>query len=303
VQRLVLERLGVQLALGDVAQAADVDPPAGELDVAQAQLHRERRTVPAPADGLGGAAARCGEDLPLGVGMRGEVAGVHRPDHHRERLPDRLALAVAEQLAGRAVERLDHPVGAERDDAVRDVVEHRARVGLAVAEAAERVLQRTRLHVQLGEDRDLRAQDVGDDRRPDEVDGAAGVGGGVGLILRVRGDEDDRGALAVLAQADHPRRLVAVHRRHLDVHQDHGERASHHLAYRRLTRSGLHDLMAQHLEHGDDRQALGGVVVDDHDRREVVANDHGPGTRVCGVCVSHLPSTVINSTVLTGFGM
>ena len=99
----------------------------------------------------------------LGLGVAGEVGRVLGRDHHRERLPDRLLLAVAEQLGRRAVERLDHAVVAERDDAVRDVLEHRAGARLAVAELlAERTRSElARLEEELDEDRDLRAQDAG----------------------------------------------------------------------------------------------------------------------------------------------
>ena len=151
---------------------------------------------------------------------------------HRERLPTASSSLVAEQLGGGAVERLDHAVAVDGDDPVGDVVEHRAGPRLAVAElvaeqrdVAQRLLELARLEEQVDEDRDLGAQDVGHDRREDEVDGAARVGDrDLRLVARVGGDEDDRRVLALAAHADQPRRLVAVHPRHLDVHQDHRER-------------------------------------------------------------------------------
>ena len=138
VQRLVLERLHVGLALGDVAQAADVDRAAAELHIAQVELHRERGAVPAAADRLGRASAPAGrQELPLGFGVAREVPRLLGTDHHRERLADRLLLAVAEHLGRCAIERSDDSVVADRDDAVRHVVEHRTRPRLAVAHLAD----------------------------------------------------------------------------------------------------------------------------------------------------------------------
>ena len=61
-------------------------------------------------------------------------------------------LGEAEQLGGRAVERFDFAVLADRDDPVRHVLEHGPRVGLAVAEPSLRMVT----SVNVARDRDFR---------------------------------------------------------------------------------------------------------------------------------------------------
>ena len=137
VQRLVLQRLGVGLALGDVAQAADVDRAAPRARTSlRLELHRERRAVPAPADGLGGApACRPGA---------GSAAWPRRAWRSRRGASGRPSSRTAARSpparcsrTARSAARLNDsitPSSLSGDDPVRDVVEHRARVRLAVAE-------------------------------------------------------------------------------------------------------------------------------------------------------------------------
>ena len=110
----------------------------------------------------------------------------------RKRLPDGLGLTVAEQLGGGAIERLDHPSSPSGDDPVRHVVEHRPRPRLAVAEL---VAEACHVASDCSSSRDLRNSSTktetfarrmsGDDRREDEVDGAALVGDrDLGLVAR-----------------------------------------------------------------------------------------------------------------------
>ena len=325
VQRPVLERLRVRLAAGDVADAADRERALADLHLAHVHLHREARAVLA--------AARPSRSAPRGASSRGQQAPpapARDPRSRRDgsgatmqlqRLADHLLLAVAEQPSRRPVERLDQPVLAGRHDPVRDVLEHRPRAHLAVAQRRvevgdrlERALQLLRLQEQVDEGRDLGPQHVGADRREDEVDGAAGVGGGrLGLVAPEGGDEDDRRAPGLAALADQLGGLVAVQRRHPDVHQDHREGLAQDGAQRRAARVGLDDGVAQRREHRPDREALGRVVVDDEDRggrRRAVATRRSAvgvisaiGPRPCARRAgSHSPRTTRKSGRLDRLG-
>jgi hypothetical protein len=159
-----------------------------------------------------------------------------------KRLADHLLLAIAEQPPRRAVERFDHAVLAGRDDRVRDVLEHRPRADLALAQRGierrdrgERALQLLRLAEEVDEGGDLGPQDLREDRREDEVDRAARVRVDLlGLVAAEGGEEDDRRVLRLLALADQLPGLVAVHDRHASVHEDRGEALAQHGAHRCL---------------------------------------------------------------------
>ena len=80
VQRLVLQRLGVGLALGDVAHAADVDRAGAELDVAQVELHGNvEPSLRRPTDSAERLPDAEGQSPALGLGAAGEVAGCFGP--------------------------------------------------------------------------------------------------------------------------------------------------------------------------------------------------------------------------------
>ena len=80
------------------------------------------------------------------------------------------------------------------------------------------------LAVELDEDADFGAQNLGDDGDRDVVDGAAAVAVdlvGVGEVDA--GDEDDGGLAEARMLADHVGELEAVELGHADVHQDDGD--------------------------------------------------------------------------------
>ena len=85
-------------------------------------------------------------------------------------------------------------------------------------------LQLSGLPVQLDEDCDLRAKHFRIERLEEVVDGTRGVAAEhVPLLLRDRGQEDDRNRLRPFALLDQLRRVEPVESRHLDVEQDAGE--------------------------------------------------------------------------------
>ena len=233
VEGPLLQGLEVCLAAGDVPQAADRNRAVADLHRAQADLHREVRVVLAAAHRLGRllGALRPGEQappVPRGFGDGVVMAG---RDDVLQRPTDDLVGLVAEQPAGREVERLDQALLVGGHDPVRHVVHQRARAHLAVVQRRvegrdllERALQLSRLREQVDEGRDPGPHDLAEDRHEDEVDGAARVcGGRLGLVAPEGRDEDDRRVLGLAALPDERGRLVAVHRRHADVHEDHGE--------------------------------------------------------------------------------
>ncbi len=94
--------------------------------------------------------------------------------------------------------------------------------------------------VELDEDLDLGADDVGIDRLQDVVDGPDLVAAVDALdVLDRRREEDDRDVLAADALLDQPRDLEAVHLRHRHVEQDGREAPAEHAAQGLGARAGL----------------------------------------------------------------
>ena len=135
VQRLVLERLGVRLALGDVAHGDQREAAVAVVRLAVLQLHREGRAVAAQPERLRQAAVRAARRgrVRLGQPQAAQLVAALRGDHERERVSDGLVLLIAEQPADRVVDRLDRAALVDDEEAVGDVVEHRLRAQLAVA--------------------------------------------------------------------------------------------------------------------------------------------------------------------------
>ena len=116
--------------------------------------------------------------------------------------------------------------------------------------------------------RDLRAEDLGLERLEDVVDGAGLVAAeDVRLVLRDRGDEDDRDRRRSLALLDHRRSLEPVEDRHLDVEQDHGEvGAREQDPERLLARARGDELVPERLQDRVERDEVLAPVVDEQDR-------------------------------------
>jgi hypothetical protein len=108
VQGLVFERVGVSLALGDVAERGDEQVPGADLHRADDELEREQASVLAFAHRLVSAADR---DVQLEPALEivGERAAVSRRDQDVRLLADQLLFGITEQLDHGRVGRLDDP--------------------------------------------------------------------------------------------------------------------------------------------------------------------------------------------------
>ena len=137
--------------------------------------------------------------------VAGVVGGELRADHQRERLADRLLLAVAEQLGRRAIERLDHPVAA-RPSRCRPP---RSR---APSGCAPRCRGTSLGHASAPSSRDLRNSSTKIETFARRMSGTIGAKmkstaplayavADLRVLGRVRGDEDDRRVLVLGAHA------------------------------------------------------------------------------------------------------
>ena len=121
VQRLVLQRFGLRLALRYVAKASDHE--ALRPEPSNVELHRERRAIFPQARGL--VASHFEEPLlgpQVGAQLRLDLRAQRFRDQTDELLADDLIHGVAEEPLGRRVVGANHQALIERDDAVRDVV-------------------------------------------------------------------------------------------------------------------------------------------------------------------------------------
>ena len=124
------------------------------------------------------------------------------------------------------------------------------------------------LLVQLDEDGDLRAQHGRVERLEDVVDGAGGITAeDLLLVLRDRGDEDDRNVARTLAPLDQCGGLEPVEPWHLHVEQDHRDVVAEELAQRVLAGLRVEERLAQRLEDRLEREQVLGPVVDEKDVR------------------------------------
>jgi hypothetical protein len=131
--------------------------------------------------------------------------------------------------------------------------------------------------VQLDEHGDLRTQHVGVERLEDVVDGAGRVAAeDLFLLLRDRGDEDDRYVACSFALLDQSRSLEPVENRHLDVEQDDGDLVAQQLAQRVLTRVRGEKRLLERLEDRLECEQILRPVVDEQDVRHQTFSRHSP---------------------------
>ena len=119
--------------------------------------------------------------------------------------------------------------------------------------------------IELDEHGDLRAQHVGNDGRGDVVDRAQRVAARLVDLVAVRGDENDGRMLRAWPLTDEPRRLEAVHDRHVDVEENGSEVAGQQTAQRIAAGADADDVRPELGEHRLQRRELVRVVVDDED--------------------------------------
>ena len=133
VQRTILERLGLGLALGYVAQAADHQPLQPEA--ADVEFEREARTILAQPGGF--VASHQHFALlwtQVGTQLRLDLGPVGFGDQPRKILSDDFIGGIAKESFGRRVVGADRQPLIDREDAVGDVVEDRPDPVAAVAE-------------------------------------------------------------------------------------------------------------------------------------------------------------------------
>ena len=134
------------------------------------------------------------------------------------------------------------------------------------------------LVVQLDEDGDLRAQDLGTERFEDIVDGARRIAPeDLFFVLGDRRDEDDRNVTRPLTLLDQRGGLEAVELRHLDVEQDDRDVVLQEGAEGVLAGVGVEEVLAERIEDSLQREQVLGPVVDEEDVRHYASLPRGTG--------------------------
>ena len=147
----------------------------------------------------------------------------------------------------------------------------RRALGGKLAPLSRLVLRQLREEVEVDEDLDLGAQDLGDDRRDHEVDRPERIAASrAHLVAVVRGDEDDGHVCRALPAADHRRRFQAVHPGHVDVEEDDRELVLQHLPQRFLAGSRRDEVLAELFQDRAIDDVLVGAIVDKQDVRPVL---------------------------------
>ena len=178
-----------------------------------------------------------------------------------------------------------HLAGRERE-AARPLALHQARVGGfelggafrdAIFQTAIELLELLGLAVELGEDLDLGAQHLRNDRHRHVVHGAHLVAAHQIAVGELdRRNEDDRGLLEARMLADHRGELEAVELRHADVDQQDRHVVAQQLIERLARRRRLDQVLVEILEDHLIGQQLGGLVVHQEDV-DLIGFCHEPG--------------------------
>jgi len=148
---------------------------------------------------------------------------------------------------------------------------------LALAQQLVLQLDLLLLAIEIDEDADLRAQDIGLERLEHVVHRADRVAlEDVRLLLADRGQEDDRDVARPLTGLDQARRVEAVHARHLDVEQDDRELTRQQVLERLFARIGADQRLRERLEDRFERQQVLRAIVDEQDVDFVGAHDASP---------------------------
>jgi hypothetical protein len=166
----------------------------------------------------------------------------------------------------------------------------------AVAERVGLAPHPPRHRVQVDEHADLRAQHVGRHRHQQVVHRLERVAPGEMRLVAEGGEKDDGRVLGARPPADQRRGLEAVHVRHADVEEDHGEVALEQRAQRVAPRADRDDA-GRHV--GQDRRDGGQLVrrvVHHQDGRELGIPRHGIRQRA-----TQIRSSPSNWSVSMGF--
>jgi len=144
---------------------------------------------------------------------------------------------------------------------------------LAVAQKVALPLDLALLEIEIHEHRHLRSQHVGVEGLEHVVHRAHRVTlEDVRVFLADRAQEDDRDGSRFLARLDDLRDLEAVHTRHLDVEQDHGEFLAQHPLQSFRPRVGANQILAELLENRFEREKIFRSIVDEEDVDALVAH-------------------------------
>jgi hypothetical protein len=129
------------------------------------------------------------------------------------------------------------------------------------------------LPVQLDEDADLRAENLGLERLEHVVDRACRVAAEhVLLVLGDRGQEDDRNVLRPLPPLDQLRGLEAVEPRHLDVEEDARKLLLQQCPQCFLSRPGADQVLPERLQDRLEREEVLVDVVDEEETDALVGH-------------------------------
>ena len=175
-------------------------------------------------------------------------------------------------------------------------------VGHPPLEFGIETLERACLAIQLGEDTDLRTQDLGNHGNRHVVHRPALVSTQpIQVGQQQRGHENDRGALKARMLPDHRGQFVAIELRHDHVHEDHGHVVAQQVFERFGRRAHLDEGFPELAEDRLVREQFRRLVVHQKDVDRVDARDNAHEPVPLAYRWSHRRSADSSCSVLTGF--
>ena len=136
-------------------------------------------------------------------------------------------------------------------------------LGDALLQLLVQRLQLPAFAMQLGKDADFRAQQFGNDRDGDVVNGALAIAFDSINVGEVNaGDEDDRGLLKAGMLADHLGQIEAIDVGHADIRQHDGDVFLQQMLERFVRRRGLDQVLAKLRQDDLIAEELGRLIVD-----------------------------------------
>ena len=211
----------------------------------------------------------------------------------------------ADQLGGEANrgQRVAQLVGQRREELVLPAagfLQLRGSLGDPRLESAVQPFELPRLAVQLDEDPDLRAQNLGHDRHRHVVDGAILIAlQSIELGERDARDEDDGRLAEPRVLAHHRGQLESVELGHDDVDQDDRELGLEQVLERFAAGSRGHQRRIDAAQNRAVGQQLGRLIVDQQDADVVAQRRGGVHVSILYRC-SHMRNADSSCSVLTG---